>query len=75
MTRNSLEINEEDSLSQAIERLRARGIRCAPVISSNGALVGPVSTDDLLACVARELMHLGQLWRCNPGRKRSEYSG
>ena len=61
MTRNPLEINEEDSLSRAIQSLRARGVRRAPVISSTGALVGLVSTDDLLACVARELMHLGRL--------------
>jgi len=74
MTRNPLEINEEDSLSQAIERLPARGVRRAPVISSNGALVGLVSTDDLLACVTRELMHLGRLVALQPGQEEKRIS-
>jgi len=75
MTRNPLEINEQASLSQAIESLRARGVRRAPVISSNGALVGLVSTDDLLACVARELMHLGRLVALQPGQEAKRMSG
>lgn len=66
MTRNPLEINEEDSVSGAIEKLRARGVRRAPVVSSNGALVGLVSTDDLFACVARELMLLARLVTLQP---------
>ena len=74
MTRNPLEINEEDSLSRAIESLRARGVRRAPVISSNGALVGLVSTDDLLACVARELMHLGRLVALQPRQEANRMS-
>jgi signal-transduction protein with cAMP-binding, CBS, and nucleotidyltransferase domain len=74
MTRNPLEINEEDSLSQAIETLRVRGVRRAPVVSSNGALVGLVSTDDLLACVARELMHLGRLVALQSGQEEKRKS-
>ena len=69
MTRNPLEINEEDSLSGAIEKLRARGVRRAPVVSSSGALVGLVSTDDLFACVARELMLLARLVTLQPRRE------
>ena len=75
MTRNPLEINEEDPLSQAIERLRARGVRRAPVVSSNGAPVGLVSTDNLLACVARELMHLGRLVALQPRQEEKRISG
>jgi len=75
MTRNPLEINEEDSLSRAIESLRARNVRRAPVISSTGALVGLVSTDDLLACVAGELMHLGRLVALQPRQEAKRGSG
>lgn len=75
MTRNPLEINEEESLSGAIEKLRARGVRRAPVVSSNGALVGLVSTDDLLAGVARELMLLARLVTLQPRREATRTHG
>jgi len=75
MTRNPLEINEEDSLDKAIEKLRARGVRRAPVVSPSGALVGVVSTDDLFAHVARELMHLARLVTLQPRQEAARASG
>jgi len=66
MTRNPLEINAEDSLDKAIAKLRARGVRRAPVVSSSGALIGVISTDDLFAYVARELMLLARLVTLQP---------
>jgi CBS domain-containing protein len=66
MTRNPLVINEDDSLDTAIEKLRARMVRRAPVVSATGALVGVVSTDDLFAYVARELMLLARLITLQP---------
>jgi len=75
MTRNPLEINEEDSLDKAIEKLRARGVRRAPVVSSTGALVGVVSTDDLFAHVARELMHLARLVTLQPRQEAARAGG
>ncbi len=66
MTRNPLVVNEEDSLGTAIERMRVRGVRRAPVVSPSGALVGVVSTDDLFAHVARELMALARLVTLQP---------
>src|SRR5579875_60686 len=39
MTRKPLVIGEEESVDGAIAHLRARGIRRAPVVSLNGALV------------------------------------
>ena len=75
MTRNPLEINEEDSLDKAIEKLRARGVRRAPVVSPSGALVGVVSTDDLLAHVARDLMHLARLVTLQPRQEAARAGG
>lgn len=67
MTRNPLELNEQDSVEDAIQRMRARGVRRAPVIGASGALVGLVSTDDLLAHVAGELMSLARVLVKRPG--------
>jgi CBS domain-containing protein len=66
MTRDPLVINEEDPLDAAIEKLRARSVRRAPVVSAAGALVGLVSTDDLFGYVARELMLLARLVTLQP---------
>jgi CBS domain-containing protein len=66
MTRNPLVVNEEESLSAAIERMRDRGVRRAPVVSRHGALVGLVSTDDLLPIVARELLQLARVVSLQP---------
>jgi len=75
MTRNPLEINAEDSLDKAIARLRARGVRRAPVVSSSGALIGVISTDDLFAYVARELMLLARLVTLQPRQEATRRGG
>ena len=61
MTRNPLVLDEEESVDGAIAHLRARGVRRAPVVSRDGALVGLISADDLFAHVARELVALGEI--------------
>jgi CBS domain-containing protein len=66
MTRNPLVVNEEESLSAAIGRMRERGVRRAPVVSMHGALVGLISTDDLLPIVARELVQLARVASLQP---------
>ncbi len=71
MTRDPLVLGEEDSIDAAIQRLRARGVRRAPVVSSHGQLVGVISTDELVAHVARELAGLAQLLAQQPRRERS----
>lgn len=63
MTRNPLVIGEEESVDGAIAHLRARGVRRAPVVALNGALVGLVSVDDLLAHVAHKLIGLAEIVR------------
>jgi CBS-domain-containing membrane protein len=41
-------------------------VRRAPVVSEHGALIGIVSTDDLFAMVARELVQLARLVTLQP---------
>lgn len=61
MSRDPLVIGEEESVDGAIAHLRARGIRRAPVIAQDGALIGLISADDLLANVARKLIGLAEI--------------
>lgn len=61
MTRNPLVIGEEESVDGAIAHLHARGVRRAPVVAVDGTLIGLISTDDLLAHVARKLVGLAEI--------------
>ena len=61
MTRNPLVILAEESVAGAIAHLRARGVRRAPVVTPDGALVGLLSTDDLLTNVAGKLIGLAEI--------------
>ena len=58
MSRDPLEINAQSDIGDAIRRMRARGVRRAPVISDNGTLIGVVSVDDLIARLAEDLVGL-----------------
>jgi CBS domain-containing protein len=58
MSRYPLEISEQSDVDEAIQRLRAHGVRRAPVITADGSLVGMVSVDDLIASLAEELVGL-----------------
>jgi CBS domain-containing protein len=61
MTRDPLVLNEDDAAEEAIHRMRGRGVRRAPVISSSGALTGVISFDDLLAYVSANVAALAHL--------------
>lgn len=61
MTRDPLVLAEDTSLSDAIRALAARGVRRAPVVSKQGALVGMISTDDLYAQVALDVIGVAGL--------------
>lgn len=63
MTGNPLTLGEDESIVDAMARLRRRGVRRAPVVAANGELVGIVSTDDLLDIVAEQLSSLACLVR------------
>jgi CBS domain-containing protein len=49
---NPLVLHEEESLEDAIARLRARGAKHAPVTGAGGTLRGVISMDRLLGCRA-----------------------
>ena len=55
MTLDPLTVAEDDPVADAIERMRLRSVRRAPVLTSSGDLVGIISTDDLIGHVAWEL--------------------
>jgi len=58
MTRNPLVFAAADSIEAALQHLRARGVRRAPVVDAEGSLIGLVSSDDLLAHLAQNLIGL-----------------
>lgn len=66
MTHDPLVLEESLPLEEAIGRMRSRGVRRAPVVSTDGALIGLVSSDDLIAHVARELAGLSRLLDLQP---------
>jgi CBS domain-containing protein len=68
MTKSPLALSDTDELEDAIESLRAHGFRRAPVINARGDLAGFVSTDDLIAEVARQLGTLAGLLQRQPER-------
>ena len=61
MTRDPLALCENESIVDAMVRLRQRGVRRAPVVAASGDLVGIVSTDDLLGIIAEQLGSLARL--------------
>jgi CBS domain-containing protein len=69
MTPDPLVLCEDEAVEEALERMRARGVRRAPVMTAYGVLVGVISTDDLIAQLARELTALAHLLDLQPIRE------
>jgi CBS domain-containing protein len=61
MAKSPLTLRDDEAIEDAIETMRARGVRRAPVANAQGSLVGFVSTDDLIAEVARQVSTLARL--------------
>ncbi len=61
MSRNLLSLPIEMSLEDAIEAMNTRAVRRAPVVDTNGSLVGVVTLDNLLPAIAGELQSLAEL--------------
>ncbi|MBS0579271.1 MAG: CBS domain-containing protein [Proteobacteria bacterium] len=70
MSADPLVLNEEDSIDDAIRRMRSRAVRRAPVLGAGGLLKGVISFDDLVAHVAENLAALARLMT-----KRSDRDG
>jgi len=61
MTPDPLVLSEKETMAEAIEKMRARAVRRAPVVDSTGALVGVIAVDDLLSAVSEQLSGLVRL--------------
>jgi CBS domain-containing protein len=61
MSEPPLALSENEAMTDAIERMRARSVRRAPVIDARGFLIGVVSIDDLLTSIAKQLSGLASL--------------
>ena len=54
-------LNEGEGLLDAIAQMRAKGVRRAPVVRKDGALIGILTLDDVLDVLAEALNGLAQL--------------
>jgi|SRR5581483_365539 len=70
MTPAPFTLSTDEPLENAIELMRTRGVRRAPVLDAQKTLVGFVSTDDLIAELARQLGTLGRLLERPPNQTR-----
>ncbi len=61
MTVQPLVLEANIGIDNALRNLQAREVRRAPVVDRDGALLGVVSTDDLLRVIAAQLGGLAQL--------------
>jgi len=61
MSSDLITVRENEGVFQTIQLMRAKGARRAPVVNSEGALVGIVSVDDLVELLAEELSQLAKL--------------
>ena len=61
MSYELVSIKQQQGVQEAIEKMRARGVRRLPVVDDAGALVGIVTVDDLLELLAEQLTDLVKL--------------
>jgi signal-transduction protein with cAMP-binding, CBS, and nucleotidyltransferase domain len=55
MTSAVLKVNENDSILETAQRMRARGVRRVPVVTNQCDLVGVLAQDDILGLLSEEL--------------------
>jgi CBS domain-containing protein len=65
---------EDESLTDAIERMRTHGIRRMPVVDDEGLLVGLLAFDDVLELLAEQLSSLASLISREQRKERVERS-
>ncbi len=56
-----VEVKEHTGMFEAIQYMRAIGVRCLPVVDQSEGLVGILTLDDLLELLAEELLSLSKL--------------
>ncbi len=75
MTKSPMTLRDDEQFETAIATLRAHGVRRAPVVNARGDLVGFLSTDDLIAEVARQVASLAQLLERQPAEEWRQRAG
>ena len=61
LTEELLTVTEDEELVDALKRMRAHGVRRAPVVDIDGILLGLLTLDDALDLVVEQLSDLVQL--------------
>ncbi len=61
MSQDLITVRESEGVFQTIQIMRAKGARRAPVLDTEGALVGIISADDFIELLADELAELAKL--------------
>jgi CBS domain-containing protein len=61
MSFDLLTAEEESTVWDNLQQMRAKGVRRVPVVDARGALVGILSTDDVLDLLAEELRAVARL--------------
>ena len=59
MSRNVATCTENEDIFDAIESMRARGVRRLPVLDSEGGLTGMLSADDIYGALGTHMRELG----------------
>ncbi|MDZ7828548.1 MAG: CBS domain-containing protein [Halofilum sp. (in: g-proteobacteria)] len=75
MTGKLLTVHEDDALEACLHRMHERGVRRAPVLDDEGALVGVLSLDDVIELVAEEMTEMSGLLRREREHERDTQSG
>lgn len=64
-------VKHDTGVYEAIQYMRGKGVRRMPVVNGNGALLGILTLDDLLALLAEELLELSKLVKNEQKRESS----
>ncbi len=67
-------VSEDDELLQVIEMMQTKKVRRAPVVNSEGVLVGILTADDLVELIGEMLTSLSKLVTRQQQRERSRRS-
>lgn len=69
VVRPAVTIHDSQTLTEAIQKMRSRGVRRLPVVDLHGDLVGVLSSDDVLQTVSHELSTLVRVAEHQPAQE------
>ena len=70
MTSGLISVPEDVGVFEAIEYMRAKGVRRLPVVDGKGGLIGILTLDDLLGLLAEELSDLAKTVKHEQSKER-----